>query len=348
MTCCQETGDYSSVLFEWYKYVALLCAHYCCLRRGSPPFQSIPPLHYSVLTGLLNRCARLMSSNVVLSREGLFGETTAILDRCILESAIKVIWLCTKADDESFARFITSGLKTELELKNDITARISERGGTPLEIEKRMLNSIQNYMNLSGLSEAEIKATKRLPDLASMIQTIGPDPLLYIVGGRVGSEPIHGTWSSLITHYLEEKDGEFKPATRRPTVSPVKNSVVYFISIGYIDHPVLRGHGQEAKRGEAGGHRITRNCAALGLFLLSCAPTELSLIAMWCLIGATPRGQPWTPAVTLPQGCDGLRARRMAVLWTFREPSRCRHVHRELMRKAVLNLTLIIPPTACH
>src|SRR5882672_11933787 len=90
------------------------------------------------------------------------------------------------------------------------------------------------------------------------------------------------------------------------------------------------------------------NCEALGLFLLTCATTELSLIAMWCLIGATPRGQPWTPAVTLPHGCDGLSARRMAVLWTFREPSLCRYVHRELMRKAVLNLTLIIPATACH
>src|SRR5712671_4968223 len=133
-----------------------------------------------------------------------------------------------------------------------------------------------------------------------------------------------------------------------PTVSPAKNSLVYFISIAYIDRPVLRGHCQEAKRGEAGGHRITRNCEALGAFLLTRATTELSLSAMWCLIGATPRGQPWTPAVTLPQGCDGLSARRMGVLCTFREPSLCRHVHRDLMRNAVLHLTLIIPATACH
>ncbi len=76
--------------------------------------------------------------------------------------------------------------------------------------------------------------------------------------------------------------------------------------------------------------------------------TGLSLIAVWGLIGATPRGQPWTPAVTLPPGRDGLSARRMAVLWTFREPSLGRHVHRELMRNAVLTLTLIIPTTACH
>ncbi len=45
----------------------------------------------------------------------------------------------------------------------------------------------------------------------------------------------------------------------------------------------------------------------------------------------TPRGQPGTPAVTLPHGRDGLSARGMAVLWTFREPSLYRHVRRELM-----------------
>jgi hypothetical protein len=74
----------------------------------------------------------------------------------------------------------------------------------------------------------------------------------------------------------------------------------------------------------------------------------VSLLAVWCLSGATPRGQPWTSAVTLPHGGNGLSARRMAVLWTFREPSLGRHVHREFMRKAVLNVTLIIPTTACH
>ena len=65
----------------------------------------------------------------------------------------------------------------------------------------------------------------------------------------------------------------------------------------------------------------------------------MSLLAVWCLIGATPRGQPWTPAVTLPPGGDGLSARRMAVLWTFREPSLGRHVHREFMRSVLLDVT---------
>src|SRR5882724_8627320 len=74
----------------------------------------------------------------------------------------------------------------------------------------------------------------------------------------------------------------------------------------------------------------------------------MTLLAVWCLIGATPRGQPWTPAVTLPPGGDGLSARRMAVLWTFREPSLGRHVHRKLLRSALLDFTPNIPATACH
>ena len=74
----------------------------------------------------------------------------------------------------------------------------------------------------------------------------------------------------------------------------------------------------------------------------------MSLIARGCLSGATPWGQSWTSAVLLPHGRNGLNARRMAVLSTFREPSLCRHVHRELLRSVWLDLTPIIAVTACH
>ena len=67
-----------------------------------------------------------------------------------------------------------------------------------------------------------------------------------------------------------------------------------------------------------------------------------------CLSGATPQGQPWTSAVTLPQGCNGLSARRMAVLYMFREPFLCHQVHCEFMRSTLRDLPPIIPATACH
>src|SRR2546430_7106993 len=82
--------------------------------------------------------------------------------------------------------------------------------------------------------------------------------------------------------------------------------------------------------------------------LLPYAPTALSLIAGWCWIGATPRGQPRTPALMRPHGCEGLRVRRMTVLWTFRRLFRGRPVPRQFMRNAVLDLTAIVPATAYH
>jgi hypothetical protein len=86
----------------------------------------------------------------------------------------------------------------------------------------------------------------------------------------------------------------------------------------------------------------------MGSFLLTCATTWLTRIAGWCLMGATPRGQPWTPALTLPHVRDGLSVLLMAVLWTFRRPSMCRPMPRPFMRNALLDVTPIVPATACH
>jgi hypothetical protein len=201
---CRRTGDFCPVLFEWYKYVGLLSNFYASIQRESPAIKDIPKIHYSVLIGLLNRCSRLMLSNVALSHKGLFGETTSIIDRSIFESSIKLGWLCHKGDEDSFTRFIAEGLKTEIELKRTIEDNINKRSGNKLAIENRMLTSINNYFCKSGLTEEQILASKKLPDLASMINIIGKDRLAYVVGQRMGSHHVHGTWVSLWFHYLEE------------------------------------------------------------------------------------------------------------------------------------------------
>jgi len=207
---CRKSGDFCPILFEWYKYVGLLCNFYSCIRQDSPAIRSIPPIQYYILVGLLNRCSRLMLSNVALSHEGLFGETTNIIDRCITESATKIAWLCHHEKDDYFNRFLSEGLKTELEFKKVIEKAIDDRG-TPIKIEERMLKSIQNHINSSGLSESEIDTAKKLPDMAAMIDSLGYDRLMYIVIQRMGSHHIHGTWPSLRLHYLEEENGILHP-----------------------------------------------------------------------------------------------------------------------------------------
>jgi hypothetical protein len=208
---CRQVDDFCPVFFEWYKYVGILCNFCASIRPDSPAVRKLPVLHYAVLVGLLNRCSRLMLANVALSHDGLFGETTSILDRCIFESAIKITWLSKQRNEECFRRFIADGLKTEVEFKTLIGQIISERTGKQFEIESRMLESINNYIASSGLSEEEIIQSKKLPDFASMIKSIGGNRLLYIAGQKIGSHHIHGTWPSLRFHYLDEDDGFLIP-----------------------------------------------------------------------------------------------------------------------------------------
>lgn len=208
---CRATGDYTGVLFEWYKYVGLVCNAIACVQRSSPAIREIEPIHYHVLVGLLNRCSRLMLANVALSHEGTFGETTGIIDRCIAESAIKVMWLCKTAAPDRFTRLIADGLKTELELEAKIRAIIQARNGNVLRIEDRMLRSIENHIVSSGLSRNDIATAKRIPDMASMIDDLGGDRLMYIIVEKIGSHYIHGTWPSLRLHYLRDHEGELTP-----------------------------------------------------------------------------------------------------------------------------------------
>jgi hypothetical protein len=208
---CRATGDYTGILFEWYKYVGLVCNLIACGQRFSPAIRNIEPIHYHVLVGLLNRCSRLMLANVALSHDGTFGETTSIIDRCITESAIKVMWLCKTSAPDRFTRLIADGLKTELELEAKIRAIIQARNGNVLRIEDRMLCSIENHIVSSGLSRNDIATAKRIPDMASMIDHIGGDRLMYIIVEKIGSHHIHGTWPSLRLHYLRDHEGELAP-----------------------------------------------------------------------------------------------------------------------------------------
>lgn len=174
-----------------------------------------------------------MLSNIALSHEGIFGETTAIIDRSIFESCVKLSWLCQKGDIESFERYLADGLKTELEFKATIKKAIAERAGQALVIEMRMLDSIQRYIASSTLSESQIQESKSLPDLASMLGTLRHSRLMYIVGQKIGSHHVHGTWPSLKLHYLEmTQEGFWAP---RDHNCPTNQNQYVYIPLGLLD-----------------------------------------------------------------------------------------------------------------
>jgi hypothetical protein len=148
--------------------------------------------------------------------------------------------------------------------------------------------------------------------------------------------PINSSISVIWKH--EARATSHAPAEAFPIMSVYRKwtlphglCTTHTLSIAYRDHPVWRSRREEAKRGPPSGHRITRNGAAMVLLLLPYATTGLSRIAWWCVIGATPRGQP-----------------RMPVSYTVRRPFVGCPVPRELLRNALLDLTTIVPVTSYH
>jgi hypothetical protein len=134
----------------------------------------------------------------------------------------------------------------------------------------------------------------------------------------------------------------------KPTICPLTIPLVCchinsFRRASSCGEAIARGR-KEARRAGIASRGMRRDWVVP----LPYAATGVSLLAGWCLIGATPRGQPWTPAVTLPHVRDGLSAGRMTVLWTFRRPCMGRPVPHQLLRDEWLDVTTIVPETACH
>lgn len=206
---CWRTGDYREAFFEWHKHVGQVAIHAASVSEQSPAVREIDPLELGVLRGLLGRCSRLMLAEIALSHERKFGETVAILDRCVFETCVKIRWLCKTGE---FEPYLTDSLRVELELKERLEQDVVRDGGVPSPIQTRMLRSIERHRALSGVPWERVRAGKRLPPLDQMLTALGVDRLSYLVGQKLGSHAIHGTWSSLVSHYIRiEPDGSFSP-----------------------------------------------------------------------------------------------------------------------------------------
>ncbi len=221
-TYCRKHNDFMPILFEVYKHIGGVCAYFTYMSRSSPAVKEMPALHYAVLVGLLNRCIKLMLSVLHLASNKKFGDTIGLLSRSIFESSVIIQWLCKMDDDESFSRYLADGLKTDLKLKDHINENNSKREGKILVIEKDMLDSIQDYIESTDMSEKAIRDMRALPNLANMCDDIELPKSFYIGIQRMGSHSVHGTWTAIRGFSLkQDEDGEYYP--RGNDVRPHEN-----------------------------------------------------------------------------------------------------------------------------
>jgi hypothetical protein len=199
---CRRRRDAMRVVFEWYKYVAILTSYVASLLPDAPGASEVPRRTYLILTAMLMRCARLMRAVLELAGKHRFGEALPILSRSICETAIKAMWLM-RADEDQIKSFVADGLAAELELKTLVERNVTRRGYAQV-IEKRMIESIDRALSASGLDPPKIrKIADQLPNLRQMYNAVdgehGDD--LYVAVQKLGAHATHGTWLDLFFHY---------------------------------------------------------------------------------------------------------------------------------------------------
>ncbi|HKR63753.1 MAG TPA: DUF5677 domain-containing protein [Thermoanaerobaculia bacterium] len=201
---CKADRFTMPLVFEWHKYVAIIAMYVASLLPDAPGARDVARRTYVVLTGLLMRCGRIMRAILELAKQHRFGETVPILTRTVCESALKLLWLADGAEERIDA-FVADGLAAELELKK-IIERNADRRGFMQVIEQRMLASIDQALDASGIPQADIKRIAKLfPNVRELYAAVAPDhgDDLYVLVQKIGSHATHGTWLDLVFHYTE-------------------------------------------------------------------------------------------------------------------------------------------------
>lgn len=209
ITTCKNNKNFMPIAFEWSKFIGILCIKVASIMPSSSPTTVRNKLNIAILTGLLNRCSRLFLSMIHLASANKFDETIRVISRCLMESLIKIRWLITKENDDSFKRYLRDGLYADYELRKIISSIISDRNDQTLVIEERMLNSIDRVFATAGFTPEDLEKHKKLPNFKQILLDLGYDAAAYVFIQRMGSQSIHGTWSDLMACYLEYDKGEF-------------------------------------------------------------------------------------------------------------------------------------------
>lgn len=202
---CRDDEDFMPAAFEALKQAGLLAGVVLEEGRMQRRARSETSFGGVLILGMLHRSISLVNEMMTLCRSGQSGDGVSILARCIYETCLKLIWLAQDTDGDRQKRYMVDGIKAEMELVSFIEAEIKTRGSS-LQIERNMLSSIERLFAATQLSPEDAKNCRGLPDLASVVQSLGQIRLMYTVLQKIASHDVHGSVASLLAHYLEGAD----------------------------------------------------------------------------------------------------------------------------------------------
>lgn len=236
--------SFSKIAFCLYKETLMISILSSELYESYNPDENIQSREQAISAGLVTRISKFMTSVLaLLCDKKNHGEVIMALNRCITESSINLRFFCEKATEKDFDDFIKSSLKPERDTYAYIKENITKRG-SDLPIEKRMLNSINQLFESSGIKNfEELKSIPKRKNYKEILEAMDMGSVYPMFQG-ISSHSIHGTWVDILKHHLIEIDSGFKPnhnsiSTDARLLCPI-NSIVLSSVKSYINKYFLK------------------------------------------------------------------------------------------------------------
>ncbi len=205
-------GQFTELSVELLKEVIQITSLLACTYRlddkGNPRKWK---RNEAIVGGLMVRTSKLQTAFLDQICQNHM-EIAHIISRSLTEGIFNIIYLLKNYKEELFDKYVEYSLKTENELLNRIRGNIKNRG-YELDIETRMIQSIERVFNISCVSLEQIQKGGHEPwgkSIYKRLEDIGMENM-YLVFMRLLSHSVHGNWQDLIDNHLQYQDGEFSP-----------------------------------------------------------------------------------------------------------------------------------------
>lgn len=203
-----DSGRLSELVFELFQEAGQLCTITAAAHKVVDESIEAWERNQAICAGLMIRISKLMVGIVLFAKEAEHGELIMVLNRCLSESAVNLMFLIRKDDKEIYDKFVHSSLSTERAFYDVVREFVEERGA--LQIDERILASIQRVANLSGFEIDDIDPhhTDWAGSLRYRYEELEQGQR-YVTEQRMGSHAVHGTWVDLVHNHLVKVPGGF-------------------------------------------------------------------------------------------------------------------------------------------
>ncbi len=158
-----------------------------------------------------------MQSVLCLAEESGHDEAVLALTRLVSETTTTIKYLVKHGNDEMYDRFVTSGLRDEVAVLDDIQERIAERGTGEFPIERRMKMGIKRQLLDSGVTADAARSIRGSwgPNYHDRMEAVDEGRAAYLYRQRIPSAAVHGIWSNLLRFHLRKTRSGYSPAYNR-------------------------------------------------------------------------------------------------------------------------------------